>query len=352
MRNKLSSMLAVRDYPSTGFLWLGIIFVQILASVLIGLAGRIHYGTGILALVLWIALCFSMEGLSKMLRLAAAGLGVVFLYLMFRDLSSFWARSIITYEGILLLMLWSLRGNPSDYAARAFPVRKISPAGVVILILGGIGLYPALVYVSELMSFGFQNMVSIPQGNIFFVFFLFAAVPAIVEEMFFRGILFASLPRNKKAVIITAVLFALIHMNFNQISYALMAGAIFGIMRYVTGSILPGMIVHMTINGTSVLMAQDLFRSLTAALVKISFFSYHPFAPNMGQGAKADIPMIITGGVCSLLLLAVCGLLLFAYIKKEGSLPECPAETQAVRKSSPAIYIGCAICIIVAVFLR
>ena len=44
------------------------------------------------------------------------------------------------------------------------------------------------------------------------------------------------------------------HMNFNQIAYAVVIGLIFGFVVEATGSIIPTMIMHFLINGFSVVI--------------------------------------------------------------------------------------------------
>ena len=95
---------------------------------------------------------------------------------------------------------------------------------------------------------------------------LFAAVIApVCEELTFRGIIFTGLRKNGsalQAIFISAALFGLFHMNINQALYAFALGVFFGAIREITGSIIPSIICHMTVNGGAAILLvtqKDLF---------------------------------------------------------------------------------------------
>jgi uncharacterized protein len=74
----------------------------------------------------------------------------------------------------------------------------------------------------------------------------------LVEEAFFRGALFGTLWRRMShvsVVIITAVLFALIHGQPQLFLPIGMVGAALAYLRLASGSMWPGVILHMAFNG-------------------------------------------------------------------------------------------------------
>lgn len=83
---------------------------------------------------------------------------------------------------------------------------------------------------------------------------MMALIPALVEEITFRGVLLNSFHRDSNpwpGIIFSAICFGAMHMNFNQIAYALVLGIIMGIVLEASGSILTTMLVHFLYNGTS-----------------------------------------------------------------------------------------------------
>ncbi len=83
---------------------------------------------------------------------------------------------------------------------------------------------------------------------------LLALLPALVEEITFRGVLLNSFHRDSNpwpGILFSAICFGCMHMNFNQITYALVLGIVMGIVLEATGSILATMLMHFVYNGTS-----------------------------------------------------------------------------------------------------
>ena len=101
----------------------------------------------------------------------------------------------------------------------------------------------------------------------------------MVDEFIFRGLIFNGYKRRNPfmAILLSAALFGLIHMNINQFSYAFVIGVIFGFMVYATGSLLPSILSHFIINGTSVVISHLSVDSATepvATEVKIGITDY------------------------------------------------------------------------------
>ena len=98
---------------------------------------------------------------------------------------------------------------------------------------------------------------SLSDAGLFLLAFFAAVAAPVFEELTFRGILYSGIRKSgsaMQAIIWTGVLFGLFHMNLNQMCYAIALGIFFGALREVTGSVLPSIICHMSINGTSVIV--------------------------------------------------------------------------------------------------
>lgn len=84
-----------------------------------------------------------------------------------------------------------------------------------------------------------------------------AVLPAICEETLHRGMLlhgYTSLG-VRRAIIISGVLFGLLHMNIEQVFYAMIIGIFFGYLCAGSNSIYPCMIVHFVNNAMSVIIS-------------------------------------------------------------------------------------------------
>jgi membrane protease YdiL (CAAX protease family) len=81
--------------------------------------------------------------------------------------------------------------------------------------------------------------------------FLICAMPAIFEEIGFRGLAQTWLMRvisPWKAVIVSAGFFSAAHLNILGAPYLFLVGGLFGWVRWRTGSLYPGMILHLLHN--------------------------------------------------------------------------------------------------------
>lgn len=90
---------------------------------------------------------------------------------------------------------------------------------------------------------------------------LMALTPCIVEELAYRGIILGSYRYSSRlwAIIVSGLLFGAMHMNFNQMAYAVVLGIMLGLLAEVTGSILPTMLAHFCFNEISVCIGYFLY---------------------------------------------------------------------------------------------
>lgn len=85
-----------------------------------------------------------------------------------------------------------------------------------------------------------------------------AFFPPLLEEIAFRGVLQRSLlPYGKRfAVVVSAAVFASMHSGFSGMAYAFVSGIFYGIAAANTGSLVPGIIMHVMNN--SIVFADEL----------------------------------------------------------------------------------------------
>ena len=76
-------------------------------------------------------------------------------------------------------------------------------------------------------------------------------LPGFVEETLYRGIMFSAFRKRSilTGIVISALSFGLMHMNFNQMLYAVYLGIVFALVVEATGSLVSTMILHMLFNG-------------------------------------------------------------------------------------------------------
>jgi sodium transport system permease protein len=90
---------------------------------------------------------------------------------------------------------------------------------------------------------------------------LFAAVPAVCEELAFRGFILTGLERGhriRSAILLSALLFGFMHVLvslFQQLFNATLLGLVLGLLAVRSRSILPGILFHFINNALGVVMA-------------------------------------------------------------------------------------------------
>ena len=141
---------------------------------------------------------------------------------------------------------------------------------------------------------------------------LMAFLPAMVEETIFRGMVYNTYSKRRPiiGILLSALLFGLMHMNFNQLPYALYLGIIMALVMEACDSIVAPMIVHFTMNATS---------STLAFLTKDSL--------EEAAGASSDLfPTLMAGviavyAVLALIALAIVITLIYAVFRSNNRLP-------------------------------
>ena len=127
------------------------------------------------------------------------------------------------------------------------------PAAVLLNIL-------SMMFVKNAMTSVISSMI--PLG-LFPMLFIMALMPAFNEEFLCRGILYQAYSPVSKVggAILSAFVFGLLHLNFNQMSYAFFIGIVFALMVEGTGSIYTSMLMHFVLNGVNVVLNFISYRS-------------------------------------------------------------------------------------------
>lgn len=144
---------------------------------------------------------------------------------------------------------------------KCMPYRKLKLSDGVLSLLIGYTLIPLVLFVSNLTTLFSTNyledsMSELTSYPFLIQLFLIAVMPAVVEEFIFRGLIYHSYRKNGilGAAVLSAVVFGFMHMNINQLSYALIMGVVFALMVEVTGSMYSSMLAHFAVNSYSITM--------------------------------------------------------------------------------------------------
>ena len=143
------------------------------------------------------------------------------------------------------------------------PFRKISASTAGMLVLFALFLIPVMTWINIISMVFVDNTVAAldqeMRGNSVVInLLLMAVMPAVSEELMVRGVYFQQYKVSGifKGAVMSGIIFGIMHMNFNQFSYAVVLGVIMALVVEATGSIFSSMIVHFIFNGFSVMVMQ------------------------------------------------------------------------------------------------
>jgi hypothetical protein len=131
-----------------------------------------------------------------------------------------------------------------------FPVIIICTLALVVLLLVLLERFSHLI---PKPAFVQKHFAKIFTKDIFTIITIVIAAP-ILEEILCRGIVLRGLLKSypaHKAILISAIFFAAIHLNPWQALPAFFGGLFIGWVYYKTQSVIPGMVIHATINATA-----------------------------------------------------------------------------------------------------
>jgi len=176
---------------------------------------------------------------------------------------------IIQVSMLLPTLLYYLAMPKPDGGRRSFGeflrTLRIRPIRLSVLLCVAVAMLlfsPCLTFLnvlSQLLSDynASESIIGEFENMPFVVSFLAVAVlPALVEETVFRGVAFGQYRKHSilLGACLSGVMFGLMHGNLNQMMYAFAMGILFAYVDEITGSTVSSMVMHLLVNGTSVVL--------------------------------------------------------------------------------------------------
>ena len=183
------------------------------------------------------------------------------------------ALTMVLFGGLPWLVAWLAR----DATRTTFRLAAPPLLSLLAAFLLGLSLWPAaheIFVIAERLGLGGLNLEKVQQVQetvsqwkalpVWLVLLTMAAAPALFEEWCFRGYLFSALRRvmsPARVIAITAVVFALFHvltgsmLLIERFLPTAFLGLVLGWVAWRTGSLWPGIVLHVTHNGLQELAA-------------------------------------------------------------------------------------------------
>jgi sodium transport system permease protein len=177
-----------------------------------------------------------------------------------------WMVLMLQYGGFLAptLALVALFGFDwrRTLAFRRPPVAAVAAAvllGATAWLFAG-GVVSRLLPPPESLTRAMQRLIQLGDDPmpLWVVWLVLGLTPGICEELFFRGLIFSGMRRLGAwpAVLVTALLFGLAHASIYRLLPTFILGVLLGVLRWRSGSVLPGIAMHATNNGLIGTLAQ------------------------------------------------------------------------------------------------
>ena len=248
---------------------------------------------------------------------------MAFMYLC-SDISLGIIESLLLSQLIVLvpavLFLFGTRTDPGRLIAHNRPKFTTALLVVVFTFL----CMPAIIAVNAFSMLFVDNevaglqsyMLSVPWWQILL---MVGIIGPVSEEFVFRGVIYHGYKTSQRFVgsmLLSALLFGLTHLNFNQMSYAVLVGIVSVLLLEGSGSIFYSMLFHICINTTNVVQmlvqkAQGTIMSQEESMAYIERTMQMPY--KQALAVSVSVYAVIAAGAT-----ALAGCLLYLIVKKEN----------------------------------
>ena len=225
---------------------------------------------------------------------------------------------LATQISVILISLIGLTLGRADFK-ETLRIHYIDPTTVLYALLIVLCSFPIVSLLNIVSMFFVENAVVGAVNDVYryglgISLFVMAVLPAIGEELLIRGIVYQSYRKKSPVLawILSAVIFGLMHMNFNQMPYAIFLGLLMVLMIEASDSILTSVCMHFFVNGISTLSGfysqQILGETMDSELTAESL---------VGSGEVMRITLSIMI-VLAIIMIPLILLLLFATCRNNG----------------------------------
>lgn len=248
---------------------------------------------------------------------------MAFMYLC-SDISLGIIESLLLSQLIVLvpavLFLFGTKTDPGRLIAHNRPKFTTALLVVVFTFL----CMPAIIAVNAFSMLFVDNevaglqsyMLSVPWWQILL---MVGIIGPVSEEFVFRGVIYHGYKTSQRFVgsmLLSALLFGLTHLNFNQMSYAVLVGIVSVLLLEGSGSIFYSMLFHICINTTNVVQmlvqkAQGTIMSQEESMAYIERTMQMPY--KQALAVFVSVYAVIAAGAT-----ALAGCLLYLIVKKEN----------------------------------
>lgn len=197
---------------------------------------------------------------NRVFLLSVFGTDILLIILMLMNVGDIYVLQFLTEVFMVLPALLYVGCIRKKSIPGYVGMKKLRFKTILVLCLEAFCVTQISTFVNILSQLVFPNNISGSVGEMiagkpFLIILLIVAIePALCEEYVFRGVLYQGYRKNGiwTAAIVSAACFSLMHMDFNQMSYAFVIGIVFALTNEAVGTISASMVIHFLFNAVSV----------------------------------------------------------------------------------------------------
>lgn len=262
--------------------------------------------------------------------------------------------------GLLYLMIKRKTVRFSEFGFRSYKISSFFLSLIVLLCAS-----PMATWLNLLSQLFAKNEISTSIYEItqvlpaWLAIVIIGCLPGFVEELLYRGVMYNAFRKRSvlTGVIVSALAFGLMHMNFNQIMYAVYLGVVFAFIVEATGSLFSSMILHMLFNAVNTAYLYilpklyDFLATYSTEYADMNLEEMMNQTPTKQEVLSSLVmftPMAFVG-----LFLVVLLLKQIAKLNgRELSVTYICGNKEEVKQTKPwnvPLILGCAFCVVIAV---
>lgn len=338
---------------NVNILWLYAVLFHVAGSVVFSTMVMLPFGFLLSLTGLWVIAYFLSDKTKKARRNCIMGWLLMTVLLTVMPIQY---HSSFLMNGLMALLIYEVCHQRQIRVTEYCQIRKIPFHQWGMLLLLTAAMFIVAAYVNAISMLFVHNMTTaaLSKARVTLVesLLVYALIPAIIEELLFRGCIFRGIGKKKKAILISSLLFALLHMNFNQMSYALLMGVFLALLVAITDNLSVSIVVHVFFNSINILLAAFAQHPIVQRLTTLQVAGYNLLSPNLvGEDHRVLWQNLRIGTVIVLGILCFVSALLYLWYKKDKNRNGQEKEENIESKWKPdgMFWAGCVVCLLIAV---
>lgn len=194
--------------------------------------------------------------------LFSASVSILLSLMMLAGFTLPFVANMLVSELLLVLPALSFCLCTGEKAGAVLPFHRIRISTVFMILLYTVLVIPMTIFLNALSMLFVDNTVLEMSGDflkwpVWVTILLVGVFGPFCEECVFRGVFLQSYRKSGRilgAMLLSSFLFGLMHLNFNQASYAIVIGFMLAMLTEATGSLWSSFLCHALFNTENVVM--------------------------------------------------------------------------------------------------